>query len=151
MTDFKLEDFKIENINRNTILEMVKEEQKVRYSKTIQQAYTDQYYAQKNNPEYKVVRIEIDIQKFILRQFGFKYDTNSLNEYWKIPSMYWTDEEIKNSIFYMKLNMFQYPKISIDDDLIDTQLIGYSSNNKILLSSLQNQDRPLIILAGSMT
>ena len=65
--------------------------------------------------------------------------------------MYWTDEEIKNSIFYMKLNMFQYPKISIDDDLIDTQLIGYSSNNKISLSSLQNQDRPLIILAGSMT
>ena len=29
-------DFKIENIDRNIILEMVKEEQKVRYSKTIQ-------------------------------------------------------------------------------------------------------------------
>jgi len=144
-------DFKIENINRNTILEMVKEEQKVRYSKTIQEAYTDQYYAQKHNSGYNVVSIEIDIQKHILRQFGFKDDNNSLNEYWKIPSTYWTDEEIKNSIFYMKLNMFQYPKISIDDDLIDTQLIEYFTNNEISLSSLQNQDRPLIILSGSMT
>ena len=47
--------------------------------------------------------------------------------------------------------MFQYSKLSVDDELIDSPLIEYSTNNELLLSSLQNPNRPLIILAGSMT
>jgi hypothetical protein len=144
-------DFKITDVERSKILEMVKEEQTVRYSKGIQEAYTQQYYSQKNNENYKGVRIEIEIQKFILRKFGFKDDQESLEEYWKIPSTYWQDEEIKNSIFYMKLNIFQYPKISVDDDLVDAYLIDYNAGTELMLSSLQNLNKPLVILAGSMT
>jgi hypothetical protein len=146
-----MEDFKIDKVERSKILEMLKQEQSVRYSKGIQEAYTNQYYAQKNNPEYKMVPIEREIQKYILRQFGFKDDLTSLEEYWKIPSTYWHDEEVKNSIFYMKLNIFQYPKVSVGDDLTDARLIDYQTSQEISLSSLQKQGRPLIILAGSMT
>jgi hypothetical protein len=145
-----MQDFEITKIDRKKILEMVSEEQKVRYSKEIQNIYTEEYYARKNK-NYQEIGIEIEIQKYILRKFGFKDDKFSLEQYWKIPSTYWNDDEIKNSIFYMKLNIFQYPKISIDDDLIDVTLIDYSTNNEISLSSLKKRDRPLIILAGSMT
>ena len=146
MTDFKLEEH-----SRELILKMVKEEQNVRYSKGIQEAYTEQYYTQKTNQKYIKVNIEVEIQKYILRRFGFKNNEESLKEYWKIPSTYWNDEEIKNSIFYMKLNIFQYPKLCINDDLIDTKLICYTTNSEISLNSLQTPDRPLILLAGSMT
>lgn len=144
-------DFKINEVERNLILEMVKEEQSVRYSKGIQEVYTKQYYSQQNNPDYETVRIEREIQKFILRKFGFNDDNNSLEEYWKIPSTYWKDEEIKNSIFYMKLNIFQYPKVAVNDDIIDAGLIDYETEQEINLSSLQKPGRPLVILAGSMT
>jgi hypothetical protein len=146
-----MEDFKIDRIERSVIIEMLKEEQTVRYSKGIQEAYTKQYNALQTNPHYQGVRIEIEIQKFTLRKFGFKDDDESLKEYWKIPSTYWDDEEVKNSIFYMKLNIFQFPKVSVGDNLINTQLIEYTSNNEVTLSSLENPGRPLIILAGSMT
>ena len=144
-------DFILSNINRSQVLEMVKEEQTVRYSKGIQEAYTKQYYAQQSNPNYQIVPIEREIQRYILRKFGFNDDDNSLHEYWKIPSTYWNDEEVKNSIFYMKLNMFQYPKVKPDDNMIDVNLIEYTSGKELTLSSLQTPNRPLIILAGSMT
>jgi hypothetical protein len=144
-------DFKIHEIPRSLVIDMLREEQVIRYSKGIQEAYTQQFYAQQNNPNYEVVQIEREVQKYILRTFGFKDDDNSLREYWKIPSTYWNDEEVKNSVFYMKLNIFQYPKVSVGDDLIDVNLVEYLTNKTVSLISLQTQNRPLVLLAGSMT
>lgn len=140
----------IMNATREKVIEMLKEEQKVRYSKGIQEAYTMQYIASQKN-DYEKVNIEAEIQKHILRTFGYKDDERALKEYWKIPSTYWEDEEVKNSIFYMKLNIFQYPKVNVGDDMIDASLISYPENNVVSLASLQKNGRPLIILAGSMT
>jgi hypothetical protein len=142
--------FDIATVDRDTILKMTSQEQFVRYSKGIQEIYTKQYIASQQ-PNYKKFNIEIQIQKYILRHFGFTDDETSLSEYWKIASTYWNDETIKNSIFYMKLNIFKYPNISIDDELIDANLIDYNTKKEIKLSSLQQSLRPLIILAGSMT
>ena len=41
-----------------------------------------------------------------VRKFGFNDNESSIEEYWKIPSTYWNDDEIKNAVFYMKLNIF---------------------------------------------
>lgn len=143
-------DFMIKLVSRDKILEMVKEEQTVRYSKGIQEVYTQQYHASKNQ-DYININIEQEVQKFILRKFGFKDDNQSLEEYWKIPSTYWKDDEIKNSLFYMKLNIFQYPKVKLDDNMINVNLINYETNNIVSLASLEKHVRPLIMLAGSMT
>ena len=143
-------EFQINSVNREKILEMTTEEQKVRYSKGIQEAYTTQFYNSKNE-NYERVNIEREIQKYILRKFGFTDSIESLQEYWKIPSTYWNDEEVKNSIFYMKLNIFQYPNVKLEDELIDVPLVDYKTNNIVSLSSLQKPNRPLVILAGSMT
>jgi hypothetical protein len=138
--------FNINAVGRETILEMVKEEQVVRYSKGIQEAYTIQFIASST-----VVNIEREIQQFILRKFGFKDDIESLEQYWKIPSTYWNDAEIKGSIFYMKLNIFQFPKLNVNDNMVDIGLVDYSTNRSVSLRSLETPHRPLIILAGSMT
>ena len=143
-------EFQINLVNREKILEMTTEEQKVRYSKGIQEAYTTQFYNSKNE-NYERVNIEREIQKYILRKFGFTDSIESLQEYWKIPSTYWNDEEVKNSIFYMKLNIFQYPNVKLEDELINVPLVDYKTNNIVSLSSLQKPNRPLVILAGSMT
>lgn len=143
-------DFDINSVSRENVIEMLKEEQTVRYSKGIQEAYTKQFYAS-NNENYERVNIEREIQKYILRKFGFKDSESSLEQYWKIPSTYWNDEEVKNSIFYMKLNIFQYPKVNIGDKMIDTEVVDYKTNAIISLSSLETPNKPLILLAGSMT
>jgi len=143
--------FDITTASRQRVLDMVKEEQKVRYSKGVQEAYTQQYYAMQNTDKFERVSIEIEIQKYILRQFGYSDDETSLLQYWKIPSTYWTDEEVKNSIFYMKLNMFQYPKVKYNDPMIDCGLIDFATKRELLLSSLETPGRPLVLLAGSMT
>lgn len=138
------------NVSREKVIEMLKEEQKVRYSKSIQKLYTKEFL-DSHKEGYKRVSIEAEIQKHILRTFGYKDDEQSLKEYWKIASTYWNDEEVKNSIFYMKLNIFQFPKIQVGDNMIDADLISYPENNCITLSSLETTNRPLVILAGSMT
>lgn len=146
-------DFDIQSVKRSQIIQMLSAEQKVRYSKGVQEAYTNLYHAQFKNPSIATTNfsIEKEIQKFILRQFGYKDDETSLKEYWKIPSTYWNDEEVKNSIFYMKFNIFQHSKVSVGDDIVDATLITYPSNQDVSLVSLQRPDRPLVLLAGSMT
>lgn len=140
-----LKDFNIEVVPRETILQMVKEEQAIRYSKGIQEAYTMQYETS------STINIEREIQKFVLGQFGFKDDLNSLEQYWKIPSTYWNDAEIKNSLFYMKLNIFEYPPFQLEDDLVNVNLVDYDSNREVSMRSLGHAFRPLVLLAGSMT
>ena len=63
-------EFNINQVSRDKILEMVKEEQKVRYSKGIQEAYTEQYYAMKD-VNYERVNIEQQIQKFIFQEQAY--------------------------------------------------------------------------------
>ena len=140
-------EFNIIAVTRDTVLKMLIYEQELRYSKEVQTVYTEQYIASKN-PKYNPIKIEREIQKYVLTHFGFNDSDTSLKEYWKIPSTYWNDEEVKNSIFYMKLNIFQYSNVNT---LVDTTLVDYNTNTEVALSSLQNTGKPLILLAGSMT
>lgn len=144
-----MREFNIKTVKREEIIKMLQEEQKVRYSTGIQEAYTKQYLASKSE-HYELVNIEQEIQKFVLNNFGFTTTQSSLEEYWKVPSTYWNDEEVKNSIFYMRLNIFQYPKVKLNDDLIDVSLLNDETNLATNLATLQT-DKPLILLAGSMT
>ncbi len=129
--------------DRDKVLEMLRFEQQVRYSPEIQKVYSAQYASGTRS-----ISIEKEIQKYVLRTFG--YDDNQVEEYWKIPKLYWEDEEVKNSIFYMKLNIFSYGNISVGDKLIDVPLYDYQANSILQLDTLC-RDKPLVLLAGSMT
>ena len=145
-------EFIIENISKEMVIKMLQEEEKIRYSPQIQTLYTEQYYLMENDPNIERLNIELEIQKFILKKFGYTDSDNSVKNYWKIPSKYINDEDVKNSSFYIKLNIYKFSSFQIGDNLIDTQLIDYKSKNNILLSELQNDiNKPLVILAGSIT
>lgn len=137
-------DFILKKISRETILEMVKLEQKWRYSKDIQNLY---YKAYTNNINLGTF-IEDQIQKGILRHFNYSSNELSVNEYRKIPKTYWNDHEVKSSLFYMNLNIFQFPEVKPNDNLIDVPLLTLN-REPIQLSNLNN--KPLVILAGSIT
>jgi hypothetical protein len=129
--------------DRNKVIDMLRFEQKVRYSPEIQKVYSAQYATGTRN-----VSIEKEIQKYVLKTFG--YSDDQVEEYWKIPRLYWQDEEVKNSIFYMKLNIFTYGDVSVGDKLIDVPLYDFQTNSTVYLDTLY-RDKPLVILAGSMT
>ena len=84
--------FLIDEVPRSKIIEMLKEEQFVRYSPQIQSIYTDQYYHSRNYPNAKRLNIELEVQKFILNKFGYTTNEVSIDNYHKIPSVYWNDE-----------------------------------------------------------
>lgn len=142
--------FQVELATRDKILEMLREEQRVRYSPDVQEAYTQQYYKRQSGNHTDLINIEREIQKFILRKFGYTNDETSLSNYWKIPSKYWNDEEVKNSIFYMKLNIMQIPKNVLEDEMINVPLIHHDTEQIVSLRSLQTA-KPLVLLAGSIT
>jgi hypothetical protein len=97
------------------------------------------------------VNIDIEIQKHVLNKFGFNSTEEDLKEYWKIPKIYWFDQEVKNSIFYMRYNIFEYSQIKIGESMPNCRLINQSyPHNIVELSKLQTQ-KPLVILAGSIT
>jgi hypothetical protein len=50
----------------------------------------------------------------------------------------------------MKLNIFEYPKVALEDNMIDVPLIDYKTNEETMLSLL-HREKPLVVLAGSMT
>jgi hypothetical protein len=140
--------FILEEVPRPTILKMVKLEQEWRYSKDIQ----DHYYQAFQEKINIGTLIEDLIQQGILRNFGFNNNEISLEEYRKIPKTYWNDQEIKSSLFYMNLNIFQYPNIQIGDELINTKLLNLDKTETSLKElSLNSNGKPLVILAGSIT
>lgn len=144
-------DFIVKSVDREKVISMLKDEQTIRYSKNIQELYTQQFYNRDANPEIERVNIEREIQKFILRKNGFNDDYFSLTEYWKIPTFYKEDDEVRNSSFYINLNIFKEPSLNVGDDMTDISCIHYDNMNPTTLSYLMKPNRPLIILAGSMT
>jgi len=143
-----MEVFIIENVPRETILKMVKLEQEWRYSKQIQDLYYQAYIDNIQMGTY----IEDQIQQGILNHFNFTYCQKSLEEYRKIPKTYWDDQEVKSSLFYMNLNIFQYPEIKIGDELIDTPILHLDKRKTSLRElSEKTNGKPLVILAGSIT
>lgn len=144
-------DFDINLADKWEIINMLKEEEKIRYSKPIQEVYTEQYYLMESNPDVQRLNIELEIQKYILTKFGYSTSPNSINNYHKIPSRYFHDIDVKNSSFYIKLNIFQYPNVQVGDDIINAKLIDYTSKQYVNLVDLETNNKPLVILAGSMT
>jgi hypothetical protein len=137
--------FNVLNVEREKIIEMLSYEEKVKYSDEIQEIYSSQYI--NKTP----LNIDIEIQCHVLQNFGFTSTQKDLEEYWKIPKKYWNDNEVKNSIFYMRYNIFEYSQIKKGESIPKCRLINPFFPDKIIeLSTLQTY-KPLILLAGSIT
>jgi len=138
-------ELQLNEVTREIILQMLLSEQKLRYSNDVQNLY-DQGLNSTNDPEF----IEKFIQKKVLEQFGFNTSDGSLKNYQSIGSYYENDTEIKNAIHYLRINIIKDCSLKMYQPCIDANL--YTLDNKpIKLSHYYNQDKPLVILAGSIT
>lgn len=131
--------------DRNKVIEMLQFEQRIRYSQEIQDIYTKMYLSGERIP------IEREIQRYTLREFGYRDDDATLQQYWLIPRTYADDSDVVNSAFYIKLNIMMPTKFNIGDPIVNTTLINYTTGKDAALTSLEHAGRPMVILAGSMT
>ena len=137
--------FQLSETDKATVFGMLKSEQTLRYSDQIQNLY-DQGLNTVNDPEF----IEKMVQKSVLEQYGYNISEQSLRNYQAIGSYYINDDEIKNAIHYLRINIIKDCPIPLNSDYVDVNLVKLDGT-PIKLSSLYNTDKPLVILAGSIT
>ena len=61
-----------------------------------------------------------------------------------------SDPKIKNAVQYMRINIITDCPIKINHNYLDCQLMTMNKQ-KTTLSKYYNHDKPLVILAGSIT
>jgi hypothetical protein len=135
-------DFRVKETARKKIIEMLKHENKLRISDKYQEMYDNK----QNDDDQEIV--EKTLQKQVLRDFEYNDDT--LEEYNSILSHYRDDEEVKNSVLYMKYNIVEECPIKIGETVPDSKIIKLDGTPCQLYDFLQD-DRPTVILAGSIT
>jgi hypothetical protein len=138
-------DFQINNVDRMMILNMLVYEQKLRYSDQIQNLY-DQNLNNHEDPEF----VEKSVQRDALENCGFNTSERSIKNYQSIAYYYEDDEEIKQAIHYMRINIIKDCPIKVNQPYINSNLVTLDEN-PVQLSDYYNLSRPLIILAGSIT
>ncbi len=131
----------LNNLTKDKLLEMVKYEAQLRYSDEYQQKYQEKI--QNNSTDI----VENYIQEDVLVKFGYDITDDNLYTLRSAFSEYKDDEDIKNSAFWIGLNIVH--------DGVD---VGTPMKN-IILHNIDGEqveldaivDKPTIILAGSMT
>ncbi len=125
--------------NRETLLEMLQAEDKIRRSQEIQELY-DQL---KNNLELENV-----LQKNLLQSFGFEPTEENLLRYRRTRVFYADDQEIKNAVMYIKYDIMKKGDLRINDLAPDINLYHLDGSQTNLLEFMK-QDRPLIVVGSS--
>ena len=138
-------DFQVDQVDRNVILNMLSNEQELRYSDYIQDFY-DQHLNSTGDPEF----IEKYVQKTVLQQFGFNVSDLSMRSYQAIGAYYGNDEEIKKTVHYLRINIIKDCPIKENQQYIDANLMTLDGD-LTRLSDYHRDNKPLIILAGSIT
>ena len=138
-------EFNVLEVPRETIIEMLTLEQKLRYSKEIQDRYTLLYNLGVKNSTI----IERAIQSHVMEEFGF---ASTLPNYWKIAGHYAKDQEVLDSSFYMKWNIFTWDKPTPGSNVRDCQLIDYATRTPLRLNSVvDTPGKATVLFVGSMT
>ena len=140
--------FDASTIEINKIIEMLCYEEKIKYSDEMQDIYSKQYDENEDTVD-KTLNLDVEIQRHVLETFGFLSTQENLKEYWRIPSLYKTHEEIKNSVFYIRYNIFDFNKINLGEKIPNCRLIN-TDYQETTMNTLQT-DKPLILLSGSIT
>ncbi len=139
-------EFDISKVDREVILRMLRREQELRYSDQMQAMYDN--LSQSLNSDQETV--EKAIQKQVREEFGFSNSSASIRNYQSIGYHYRDDEEVRQSVSYLRLNIIRDCPIregELAPDVTIFDLEGQSHQ----LSKYLSQSKPLVILAGSLT
>eukprot|EP01125_Pyxidicula_operculata_P000341 TRINITY_DN10391_c0_g1_i1.p1 TRINITY_DN10391_c0_g1~~TRINITY_DN10391_c0_g1_i1.p1 ORF type:complete len:256 (+),score=47.03 TRINITY_DN10391_c0_g1_i1:57-824(+) len=143
------------------IIDILKFEDQLRKSDTIQERYTKalDMLDEKDDDKYKrsVYDLLSDIDQDIILQslIHFGYDPkndSSLNAYRITTGKYLEDPEVKECVIWMKYDkMKMCGDVDLDQPLRDVSLYDVNSSSIVKLSDYSPDKKPLVVVAGSYT
>lgn len=137
--------FNVLKTDTNIVIKLLKEEQKLRYSDQVQKMYDDGLN-QKGDPEY----IEKWIQRKVLKNNGFTPNDLSMSNYQAIGHYFKDNSDVKDAVQYLRINIMKACHLNIGDHYIDCNIVTLNGQ-KHRLSQHYDQNKPFVILAGSLT
>lgn len=140
-------------VPREQLLRMLRREQQLRMSDDTQRLYD--FYHERHLPAPE--SIEKDIQRQVLREEGFRDSDSGLRAWWKINQAFPDDEEVRDTVVYMKHNVMEELRLCEGDPAPSAPLVwlepeaGHDDNGGVEFDylSLAKPGRPLVVAAGS--
>ncbi len=138
--------FDVEIESRAVVLGMLRDEDRRRKSDAMQKLYDD------TREEFKDDRVEQFIQRGVLKAFGFAPTQANLENYWKIRAKYEDDEEMMQSVIYLRYaHLLHECTIPLGAPCPDATLVTVDGERPVRLSDYMGANERLVVLAGSMT
>lgn len=92
------------------------------------------------------------IQRNVLKAHGFAPSVDNLNRYWEIRAKYEEDEEIMDSVIYLRYaHLLHDCTIPVGSEAPDAALVTLDGGHPTTLGRYFREHRSVVILAGSMT
>lgn len=142
----------IQTISNEDLIELIKFEQELRYSKHFQKLYTKKNVL--NDPIFQKIRIEDIIQLNVLDKFDYELYEENLNALRYLYGVHRKNPEINKYGFWLNMNIVQEGYVE-NQKYKDSTLYELNGINKVSLSHLIEKVKirnvPLIIFGGSIT
>jgi len=126
-------------------------EKELRLSDTIQYAYDSCAVVD----DQKYTEVTIELQKQVLREFGFKDDEEGVHIFHSLLSMHPNDPEITDIPYYAKYNRARQGVLQCGDVVENVRVHSLDGTQSVgIMDYYQRQNpngKPLVLLAGSIT
>lgn len=134
-------EFYVDSVPKGVVVDMLRYEEQERYSERIQ-ALFDQ--------PHEVMSVEDNLQREVLKHFGYSSSDQSLNQYRLIPGKYKDDDEVRQAAYFIRYNIMVDGELGVGSEMVDVPLVSLDGT-PCQLSDFVHGYRPLVILAGSVT
>jgi len=136
-------------IDKPILKAMLSRENEIRLTETIQNLYDTCVLTDSE----KYTEVTTNLQKQVLREFGFVDDEQGLIMLRSALSMYPDDPELKTLVYYHKYNRSRQGDLKVGDkiDMSSIHLANTAGNSCAELSSYAQPDLPLVLIAGSIS
>jgi len=136
-------------IDRPVLKAMLSRENEIRLTDDIQNLYDG--CALTDSEKY--TEVTTNVQRQVLREFGFVDGEQGLTMLRSALTMYPDDPELKTLVYYHKYNRSRQGDLKVGDkiDISTVQLANAAGTTVTELSSYAQPDRPLVLIAGSIS
>lgn len=141
-----METFDVRQVPRETVLAMLRAEDRMRKSDEAQALYDA-------GKDLLGDQVERFIQRTILKLFGFAPSVENLSRFWQIRAHYGdNDRELMESVIYLRYaHLLHECRIPLGAPCPDADMFSLDDGQPRTLASYMQEHPNLVVLAGSMT
>ncbi len=139
------------SVTRDSVLALYRREQELRTSDEVQDLY-DMYGRSgiRDSGSTRPIVVEDVVQWKVLMEFGYEATDANLDQYRSLRALWQHDAEVRDAILYIRYDISKSATMAEGEPAVDVPLHTLTGGNTTLLS-LRQGDKPLVILAGSLT